>query len=94
MTPERPVFVPEDGLILWQGREIRFSQQQAQLLGLLAQRRPHFLSRQRIAAVIPYDNITVVLCRIRKILDGVPVEIESRRGYGYRLASEIEIAPE
>lgn len=96
------VFVQEDGLIQWGGREIPLTPQEAQLLGLLIKRQPHMTRTDRLADMMwpaqlpamPENHVRVVACRIRKKLAGLPVSVVGRMGYGYRLAGAISIAPE
>lgn len=93
------VFILEQGLILWRGREIELTPQEAQLLGLLARRQPHTTTTERLATMVwpaqlpalPESHIRVVICRIRKKIAGLPIEIKARARYGYRLKGAIEV---
>jgi DNA-binding response OmpR family regulator len=96
---DRVVFVPEEGLAIWNGREVELTPQEAQLFGLLVRMQPHVTSTMRLAAMIwpaqlpvmPENHVRVVACRIRKKLAGFPISLVARKGYGYRLAGKVEI---
>lgn len=84
-------FVLEDGLIRWQGREVWLTAGEAQLLGLLYKRSPHFLPHERLASLMTYGGVQMIVHRLRKKIAGMPFGIETRYQYGYRLLGDLGV---
>ena len=96
---DRPVFCMEDGTIHWQGREIELAVREAQILGALYKRQPRWTTVPDLADMIwpgmlpadPGKSLHTPICRLRQKLDGVPLEIRSRKQYGYKLVGELTV---
>lgn len=94
-----PRFVIQDGAIVWQGKEVVLRPQQAQILGVLSKFTGHFVQKDRMAMAIwpaqlpvdPHGQLRVQIRNLRHRMAGLPVRIESRWGYGYRLAGELVV---
>lgn len=98
--PEIPIFLPDDGLILWRGAEIELPVKPTKFLSLLLRYRPHFVSRERAmlhfwpaGADSAGDMITAYYGQLKKVLlaHEVPLEVRARQGFGYRVTGQVEI---
>lgn len=94
---DRPRFIQEQGAVIWQGREYDLTPQQAAILKILCRFRGAWVPQVRIAGALwpaelpmmPESAISVQIRHIRAKLEGVPLRIEGRRFYGYRLVGDV-----
>ena len=94
-----PVYVIDDGLIRWRGKELRLSPKEAQLFELFVKLRPHptrtiALAEKMYPGGLPQDpdrQVCVYIAHLRKKLAFLPLTIENRPGWGYWLEGELDV---
>ena len=101
-TPGIPLLDRAARSLLWDDRHCRLTRREAAVLEVLVRKKGKYVNWRSICLIVwgsddgMHDNkLKVVICRMRHKLraSGIPLEVETLWGEGYRLSVAIEVHP-